>query len=91
MIKFESLKKKLFTNPEVRKEYEASALEYEIAHALILARSQAKMTQGEVAEKMNTTQSVVARLESGKHFPSLQTIYKYAVAVGKPIDLHVQP
>ncbi|WP_342278577.1 helix-turn-helix transcriptional regulator [Candidatus Tisiphia endosymbiont of Myopa tessellatipennis] len=30
---------------------------------------------------MNTTQSVIARLESGKHFPSLQTIYRYAIAV----------
>lgn len=91
MIKYESLRKKLLANPEVQKEYEASALEYEVAYALILARVKAKMTQSEVAEKMNTTQSVIARLESGKHFPSLQTIYRYAIAVDKPIDLHVQP
>jgi len=91
MIKYESLRKKLLANPEVRKEYEACAFEYEIAHALILARVKAHMTQEEVAQKMNTTQSVIARLESGKHFPSLQTIYKYAIAVGKSIDLHIHP
>ena len=91
MIKYESLRKKILANPEVQKEYGSSALEYEVAYSLILARVNAKMTQSEVAEKMNTTQSVIARLESGKHFPSLQTIYRYAIAVGKSIDLHVQP
>ena len=39
---------------------------------------------------MNTTQSVIARLEGGKHFPSLQTIHKYSIAVNKIINLHVR-
>jgi DNA-binding XRE family transcriptional regulator len=91
MIKYESLREKLLANPEVKKEYEASSLEYEISYALILSRIKANMTQEEVAKKMNTTQSVIARLESGKHFPSLKTIYRYAIAIDKPINLHVQP
>ncbi|WP_375331705.1 helix-turn-helix transcriptional regulator [Candidatus Tisiphia endosymbiont of Temnostethus pusillus] len=86
MIKYESLRKKLLSNPEVQKEYKTSALEYEVAYALISARVKANMTQSEVAEKMNTTQSVIARLESGKHFPSLQTIYRYAIAVDRSIE-----
>ncbi|MDR0773936.1 MAG: hypothetical protein LBE72_01205 [Rickettsia sp.] len=52
MIKYESLRKKLLLNPEVQKEYEASALEYEVAYALILARVKANMTQSEVAFKL---------------------------------------
>jgi DNA-binding XRE family transcriptional regulator len=91
MIKYEALKTKLLLDPEVKKEYEECGLEYEIAHALILARTEAKMTQDQVAQKMHTTQSVIARLESGRHFPSLQTIHKYAIAVGRAIDLHVCP
>ncbi|BFD46907.1 MAG: hypothetical protein DMENIID0002_15530 (plasmid) [Rickettsia endosymbiont of Sergentomyia squamirostris] len=66
-------------------------MEYEVAYALISARVKANMTQSEVAKKMNTTPSVIARLEIGKHFPSLQTIYRYALAVDKQIDLHAQP
>jgi len=81
----------MLLNLEVKKEYEAFALEYEIAQALIFARVQANMTQEDVAEKMNTTQSAIARLESGKHSPSLQTIHKYATATNMSIDLHVQP
>lgn len=91
MIKYDSLKKTILSNSEVKKEYEGFALEYEIAHALISARTQANMTQEAVAKKMNTTQSAVARLESGKHSPSLQTIHKYAAAINMTINLQVQP
>ena len=91
MIKYGTLKEKLLTYDKTRKEYEACALEYEIAYALILARQEANMTQEEVAKKMNTTQSVIARLEGGKHFPSLQTIHKYSIAVNRTINLHVHP
>lgn len=91
MIKYDELKAKLLSDPEVQKEYDAAKLEYEIAHALIEARIKAKMSQAQVAEKMNTTQSAIARLESGKRFPTLQTIRKYAIAVNKVINLHVMP
>jgi DNA-binding XRE family transcriptional regulator len=91
MIRFETLKEKILSCSKTRKEYEDCALEYEIAYALILARQEANMTQEEVAKKMNTTQSVIARLEGGKHFPSLQTIHKYSIAVNRAINLHVHP
>ncbi len=42
MIKYESLRKKVLANPAVKKEYEASSLEYEISYALILSRINAK-------------------------------------------------
>ncbi len=51
MIKYDTLKEKLLTDNETKKEYEACALEYEIAYALILARQEANMTQEEVAKK----------------------------------------
>ncbi|WP_018913037.1 helix-turn-helix transcriptional regulator [Thiomonas sp. FB-6] len=38
--------------------------------------------QAEVAQRMGTTQSVVARLESGRRPPSLRTVQRYAQAVG---------
>jgi transcriptional regulator with XRE-family HTH domain len=42
------------------------------------------LTQARVAEKIGTTQSAVARMESGsgKHSPSLATLTKYADALG---------
>lgn len=91
MITFEEFEKELLANPEVKKACDDLAPKYEIARALIAARVKAKMTQAEVAQKMNTTQSVVSRLEGGKSFPNLGIIYRYATATNETIDLHLHP
>ena len=78
------LKNKMMKDPEFRKEYEALEEEFALAGTLIRARAAAKMTQQEVAEKMGTDQAVVARLEGGKR-PSLETLRRYAKAVGKTL------
>ncbi|HUX79933.1 MAG TPA: helix-turn-helix transcriptional regulator [Alphaproteobacteria bacterium] len=71
MLKYESFRKKLLSDPEVLREFEAHKAEFEVAQALIKSRLAAKMTQVEVAKHMHTSQSQIARLESGAHFPSL--------------------
>ncbi|MDD2535392.1 MAG: helix-turn-helix transcriptional regulator [Macromonas bipunctata] len=76
------MKAAMLASPEARKEYEAQAAEFEIARELIAARARADLTQGEVAERMGTTQSVIARLESGKRQPSMRTLQRYAHAIG---------
>ena len=48
------------------------------------------MTQKEVAERMGTTQSVVARMESGKPLPSLSSINRYARAVGSDVKITLE-
>ncbi len=55
----------LLANPAVRQAYDAQAPELELARELIAARTKAGLTQGDVAARMGTTQSVVARIESG--------------------------
>jgi ribosome-binding protein aMBF1 (putative translation factor) len=50
-------------DPEYRREYEALAGEFELARALIEARAQAGLTQQQLAERMDTSQSAVARME----------------------------
>lgn len=55
-------------DPKYVGEYKALEKEFALASALIDARSNADMTQEEVAEAMGTTQAVVTRLESGKVF-----------------------
>jgi ribosome-binding protein aMBF1 (putative translation factor) len=63
--------------------HDALELGYQVASQMLRARSLAGLTQDAVAERMGTTKSVVARLESaGKHAPSLATLKRYASAVG---------
>lgn len=84
------LRAELLVDPQTRAEYDAMANEFEMASELIAARSRAGLTQGEVAERMGTTQSVVARLESGKRAPSMRTVQRYAQAVGARAVVHLE-
>ncbi len=57
------LKVKLLDNPTVQAEYDALADEFNLAHELIAARARAGRTHADVATRIGTTHSVVARLE----------------------------
>jgi transcriptional regulator with XRE-family HTH domain len=76
------LKAELLANPKVRKAYDELAPEYEIARAVIRARALAGLTQVQLAERMGTSQSYVARLESGRTLPSTRTLLKVAEITG---------
>ncbi len=82
MKTLDQVKAEILANPAVKAEYDALAEEFAVAHELIAARARAGLTQAEVAQRMGTTQSVVARLESGRRPPSLRTVQRYAQAVG---------
>ncbi len=58
---------------------------------LIAARTQAGLTQGDVAARMGTTQSVVARIESGRGTPSMRTVQRFASAVGARAVVRMEP
>jgi len=77
-----TLKTELLADADTRASYDAMADEFNMARELIAARSRAGLTQGDVAQRMGTTQSVIARLEGGGRMPSLRTVQRYAQAVG---------
>jgi ribosome-binding protein aMBF1 (putative translation factor) len=45
-------------------------------------RTDARLTQAELADRMGTTQSAIARMEGGGARPTLETLEKLAAAVG---------
>ena len=66
MTKVSDLHQKWMKNKQYRKAYGELAPEFRLARAVIDARVTAGLTQEQLAERMDTTQSVVARLESGR-------------------------
>lgn len=58
-----------------------------LARIIREARIGKKLTQAAVAKMVNMPQSVIARLESGNHGVSLDTLSKIAHVVGKQIEL----
>lgn len=80
MNAIDELEARLFANPEVKASFDELDPEYTLARELIAARVRAGLTQTQLAERMNTTQSTIARLESGKSLPSLRTLQRIAEA-----------
>lgn len=86
ITEFKKIKKELLKSSQFREEYEKLSSEYQIARMLILARKEAGMTQQEVAERMRTSQSAIARIESGKPV-NLRSIERYANATGNRVKI----
>lgn len=94
MLTHAELKAKALADPEVLSEYERlNREEFAILDEMLAARREAGLTQTQVAEKMGTKAPAVARLEaslaSGKHSPSIETLRKYAHALGKRLEVHL--
>lgn len=87
MKKISDLHKSWIKDSAYRKEYDALEEEFALACAMIAARSRAGLTQEQLAAKMNTTQSTIARLESGKALPSARTLQKIADATGSKLKI----
>ena len=90
MKTLKDLKAQMLANPAIRAEYDAQAEDFAAARELIAARARAGLTQGEVAQRMGTTQSVIARLEGGARMPSMRTVQRYAQAVGARAVVHLE-
>jgi len=91
MTRVAELKKRLMQNPEFRAEYEKADVEFALIEALVRARTSAKLSQAELAAKIGTTQSAIARLEGGGVSPSLATLKRYAEATGSKLQIDLVP
>ena len=90
MTKLRELKKRLMEDPGFREEYARIDDEYALVEALVQARTAAKLTQTELARRLGTTQSAVARLEGGRVSPSFATLRRYAEATGTRLTVGLE-
>ena len=86
-----AFKARALARPEVRREYDRLADEFSFLDDILRARSEAGLSQAEVAVRIGTTQSAVARLESagGGHSPSIATLQRYASALGYKLQVRL--
>ena len=95
MMTHEEFKAELLSDPAVKAEYDALENEFSLYGEMLKARKIAGLSQTDVAERMHSKQSTIARLESAggskKHSPSLSTLRKYAEAVGCTLDVRLIP
>ena len=83
-------KAELLTDPEVKAAYDELEEQYALAREFIAARVRAGLTQSQLAERMQTKQSTIARLESGKVMPSLRTLRRLADATNSTATVKLE-
>ena len=91
MTRLKDLKKRWMEDPEFREDYARVDDEYALVEALVSARAAANLTQAELARRLGTTHSAIARLEGGRVSPSLATLRRYAEATGTRLTVDLIP
>lgn len=86
-VYFSDLHKEAMKDPEFRKEYELLKPEYDLRRAILDARIKKGMTQAEIARRAGTTQSAIARFESGRTKPTLDFASRVLRAVGARLEV----
>lgn len=89
MTKLAELKRRFMEDPSFARAYDEAVEDYAALEAMLRARAGTGITQAELAERMGTTQSAIARLESGRVSPTVETLQKYARALGKRLKIEM--
>ena len=90
MKNWKILKSELLQNKEVAKEYKKMTPRYAVIAQLIQARAKKGITQKELAQKLGTKQSAIARLESGNANPSVTLLERIASAMGYKLIIQIR-
>ena len=90
-ITWDSVRDEILADSEVKTEYDALKNEFELAKAIITLREKVGLTQREFAAKVGMKQSQLARIESGKQTPKLNTLAKLAAVAGYEVEVNLIP
>jgi len=70
-----------------RARFDEEAYAFYTSQILFDARKEAKMTQSELAERINVTKSYISRIEKGMITPSVATFYRIMNALGMRVEV----
>lgn len=76
-------------NPEFRKAYDALGPKYDLIRTMLDARNKKGMTQKDIARRAGTTQSAIARFESGRTNPTLEFASRLSRALGAKLEIRL--
>lgn len=88
-ISFDEVKRQMFARPGFREAYDALAPKYALISAMLDARNKRGMTQAEIARRAGTTQSAIARFESGRTNPTLDFATRLSGALGAKLTIRL--
>ena len=77
-------------NPRWKEAYAEADIEVRLALEIAKARIKARMTQGELAKSVGTTQSVISRIEAGNQNLTIRTLAKIAATLHTALIIHLR-
>ena len=86
-LDFDEFLKESLKNPKIKAEYDRQQPEFAVISAIIDARVNKGITQEQLAKKLGTKQSAIARLESGRANPSIAFLKKLAQALNSNLQI----
>lgn len=90
-IPFSHFEKKFNKDPELRQLHESLESEFQLVEEFIKARRRKKLTQKQLALKLGTKQSAIARIETKEYNPSLKQLKKLATALDSKLVITLIP
>lgn len=84
---WQDVKKRYLNNPKIAEEIEKQRPENEFVNQIIRARIEKNMTQAELAQRVDTKQCSISRLENGDYNPSLEFLKKVAEGLDKKLEI----
>jgi DNA-binding XRE family transcriptional regulator len=87
-ISWDSVRAEILTDSAVKAEYDALETEFDVARHVIALRKATGLNQRDFADRVGIKQPQLARIESGKQMPKLETLMKLAAGAGYTIEVH---
>ena len=91
MTKIKDLHRRWSRDHDYKAAYRGLEGEFRLARALIEARTAAGLSQSQLARRMKTSQSYIARVESGKVRPSTDALERFARATRTRLRITFEP
>lgn len=86
---FDVYLKEHLKNKEFKKHYDEFGKQLEIAYQLIKLRKEKRMSQIDLAKQIGTTQSNIARMESGQQNFTVGTLSRIAMIFAKDLKISI--
>lgn len=89
MEDYKKFKKKLLKDKGIRQAYEKLKPGFDLIQIIIEKRTKQGLTQKDLARKVGTKQSSIARFESGSYNPTISFLQKIADALGVQLKISI--
>ena len=86
-LDFQHYLEKELKDPQFRKYYEEYGKQLEIAYQILQLRKKQGLSQAQLAKKLKTSQSNVARMETGQQNFTTDTLQKIASALNRELRI----